>query len=87
MTLTVTLDPADEAASVPHRTVLASLPGRFSVTTGPRADVVLVSGDQPGWRRRALDADGARAIMLTGTRALAAAAVRDLQPCRSSPPR
>ena len=78
MTLTVALDPADEAASVLHQTVLASLPDRFRVTTGPGADVVLVSGDQPGWRQHALDADGARAIVLTGTQALTAAAVRDL---------
>jgi hypothetical protein len=78
MTLTVTLDPADEAASELHRTVLASLPARFRVTAGPGPDVALISGDQPGWQQRAADADPARAIMLTGTRALTAATLRDL---------
>jgi hypothetical protein len=76
--LTVALDPADEAASSLHRTVLASLPARFLVTAGSGADVMLISGDQPRWRQRALAGTGARAIMLTGTRALTAAAVRDL---------
>jgi len=78
VTLTVALDASDEAASEHHRTVLATLPGRFRVASGLGTDVVLVSGDQSGWRERALDADGARAIMLTGTRTLTAAGIRDL---------
>jgi hypothetical protein len=78
--LTVALDPSDAAASRTHRTVLASLPTRFRAAAGGAADVLLVSGDVPGWDRRAHSAfgSGARAIMLTGTDAVSAEAVRSL---------
>lgn len=80
MTLNVALDTGDTAVSGLHRTVLASLPARFRVTAGPSADVVLVSGSQPGWqgRAQAAAAAGARAIMLAGTTALTASALRAL---------
>ena len=80
MTLNVALDTGDTAVSGLHRTVLASLPARFRVTAGPSADVVLVSGSQPGWqgRAQAAAAAGAQAIMLAGTAALTASALRAL---------
>lgn len=76
--LTAALDPTGEAASGLHRTVLASLPSRFRTTTGQDADIMLISGDQPGWRDRALAPGDARALMISGTRALTAAAARAL---------
>jgi hypothetical protein len=76
--LTVALDPGDTAASRLHRTVLASLPARFRLVAGPAADVLLVSGDQAGWPELADSAasNGAIAVMLAGTRAVTAEAVR-----------
>lgn len=77
--LTVALDPADETESRLHQTVLAGLPGRFSVVADS-AHVVLISGNFHGWHERARSAirTGARAIMLAGCQSLTARAVADL---------
>jgi hypothetical protein len=78
--LTVSADSGDAGASRLHQTVLASLPGYFRPAAAPGVEVQLVSGDQAGWPELARSAasSGARAIMLTGTRALTADAVRRL---------
>jgi hypothetical protein len=77
--LTVALDPGDPEVSGLHRTVLASLPARFRVSPDGEADVALVSGNLPDWAKTARTGQksGARAVMLAGTSALSAAAVRD----------
>jgi hypothetical protein len=78
--LTVALDPEDPGRSRLHRSVLASLPARFCIVAGLPADVVLISGDDPGWRGRANDAFASRAsaIMLSGSSAMTADAVAGL---------
>jgi hypothetical protein len=78
--LTVALDPQAAALSRRHQTVLASLPARFRVTADPAAQVLLVSGDQPGWQARAdhAIASGVSAIMLSGSAAMTAADVTGL---------
>jgi hypothetical protein len=78
--LGVALDPQDGARSGLHQTILASLPARFRLVAeanGQAADVVLVSGDRPGWRQRAMDAiaSQASAIVLSGFGAMTAEAV------------
>lgn len=78
--LSVALDPHDATRSGLHRTILASLPARFRALplaawpagTGPAADVVVISGDQPEWQQRARAAISSRvpAIVLSGSAAL-----------------
>ncbi len=51
-TFTIRLDAQDAVASAALRTVLASVPARFRVTTEQDADVVVLAGVQPDWTRR-----------------------------------
>jgi hypothetical protein len=51
-TFTIRLDAQDAVASAALRTVLASVPARFRVTTEQHADVVVLAGVQPDWTRR-----------------------------------
>jgi hypothetical protein len=77
--LTVALDPGDPEVSGLHRTVLASLPAKFRVSPDGEADVALVSGNLPDWAETARSGQKSRvrAVMLAGTFALSATAVRD----------
>jgi hypothetical protein len=83
--LTVALDPGDAHLARRHQTVLASLPARFRIAQDqsagmraggkPAADVVVISGDQPTWRQRAMDAITGRvpAVVLSGFSAMTVA--------------
>ncbi|MEA2294960.1 MAG: hypothetical protein QOE86_2599 [Solirubrobacteraceae bacterium] len=62
--LTVALGATDPVTRTLNETVLATLPARLAPTSGPDADVVVVSGLAPGW------IDAAPAALRAGARGL-----------------
>jgi hypothetical protein len=77
---TIRLDALDESTVALLRTILASLPARFRLTTGQHADVVVLAGVQPDWTRRLATAiaAGSRGALIVRPGPASSSEVRDL---------